>query len=219
MYYPQYCPVPGPPGCPGAPGAPGAPGTPGTPGAPGAPGAPGTPGIPGAGAIIPYASGGPIAMTSIAGGLVGTVGLVGFGSSAVGITPVAGVIDLTGTALGPIIDFAFSVPRNGIITSIAGFYSNVLALTLTETTVTITAELYSATSASNSFTTTGASVALAPPLTGAVALGTISSGITTGLNIPVTAGQRLLMVFSITAAGVTLITAVTGYASAGVAIS
>jgi superfamily II helicase len=51
-----------------------------------------------------------------------------------------------------------------------------------------------------------------------LALGTISNGITTGLNIPVAPQTRLLMVFSATAAGTTLITTVAGYASAGVNI-
>ena len=129
------------------------------------------------------------------------------------------MIDLTGTALGPIINFAFSMPRDGTITSIAAYYSNTVALALVGTTVTITAQLFSSTTPDNTFTAIpGAVVTLAPPLTGVVALGTISSGITTGLSIPVTAETRLLMVFSATAEGVTLINTATGIGTSTLAI-
>jgi BclB C-terminal domain-containing protein len=150
---------------------------------------------------------------------VGTTSLIGFGSSATGIPLVGGIIDLTGTALGPIINFAFSAPRDGTITSVAAFFSVTVALALVGTTVTITAELFSSTTPDNTFTAVpGTSVTLAPALTGVVALGAVSNGILTGLAIPVTAETRLLLVFSATAAGVTLINTITGYASAGITI-
>lgn len=158
-------------------------------------------------------------MTTIAGGLVGTTSLVGFGSSVTGISLVGGAIDLTGTALGPLIDFAFVAPRAGTITSIAAMFSNTIALAIVGTTVTITAQLFTAPAGSNTFTAVpGAIATLAPALTGIVGLGGVSTGITTGLSIPVAAQDRLLLVYSATAAGVTLINVVTGYASAGVTI-
>lgn len=158
-------------------------------------------------------------MTTIAGGLVGTTSLLGFGSSATGVSLVGGAIDLTGTALGPLINFAFSVPRDGTITSISAYFSNTVALALVGTTITITAQLFSSTTPDNTFTPVpGALVTLAPALTGIVSLGDTSNGITTGLAIPVTAETRLLLVFSATADGVTLINAVTGYASGGLTI-
>lgn len=158
-------------------------------------------------------------MTTIAGGLAGTTSLIGFGSSATGISLVGGVIDLTGTLVGPLINFAFSAPRAGTITSIAAYFSNTIALALVGTTITITAQLYSSDTPDNTFTAIpGAVVTLAPPLTGIVGLGAISNGITTGLSIPVTPQTRLLLVFSATAAGVTLINTVTGYASGGLSI-
>ncbi|WP_017531349.1 exosporium glycoprotein BclB-related protein, partial [Pelosinus sp. HCF1] len=206
-------------GATGATGTTGATGAVGATGATGDAGATGATGATGAGAIIPFASGGPVTLTTIAGGLVGTTSLVGFGSSATGISLLGGVIDLTGTALGPIIDFSFSVPRDGVITSIAAYFSNTLALALVGSTITITAELYESTTPDNTFTAIpGAIVTLAPALTGVVALGAISNGIITGLNIPVTPETRLLLVFSATAAGLTLINTVTGYASAGLNI-
>ncbi|MDF2718343.1 MAG: BclB C-terminal protein [Paenibacillus sp.] len=159
-------------------------------------------------------------MTTIAGGLVGTASLVGFGSSATGIDIAGGTIDLTGTVLGPIINFAFSMPRDGTVTALSAYFSTTVALALVGSTVTITAQLFSSTTPDNTFTAIpGAVVTLAPPLTGAVGLGTISSGITTDLSIPVTAETRLLLVFSATAAGLSLLNTVTGYASGGLSIS
>jgi len=152
-------------------------------------------------------------------GLAETGGLVGFGSSLPSIALAGGAIDLTGDLLGPLINYAFSVPRDGIITDIAAFFSTTVALTLTDSEVTVTAQLFSAPEGSNAFTAIpGALVNLDPPLTGILNLGTTASGITTGLEIPVTAGSRLLMAFQTSATGLVLVTTVTGYASAGVNI-
>lgn len=170
------------------------------------------------GAIIPYASGLPVALATVLGGLLNTSALVGFGSSVNGIAiGNGGIIDLTGAA-GTLLNMAYSVPRDGVITSMSGFFSTTVALNLVGSTVTITAQLYQSTSPDNDFTAVpGAIVTLAPPLTGILALGTISSGTTTGLNIPITAGSRLLLVFS-ASGGSGILTTVAGYASAGVSI-
>ncbi|MET7253503.1 exosporium glycoprotein BclB-related protein [Dyadobacter fermentans] len=169
----------------------------------------------GGGAIIPYASGTPAVMTTILGGLVGTTSVVGFGINTPGVSLVGGLIDATSLT-----NMAFSVPRDGTISSIAGFFSNTVALALVGTTVTVQAQLYSAPAGSNSFAPVpGASVTLAPSLTGLVSIGSTSSGQTTGLSIPVTAGTRLLLVYSATATGLSLINTVTGYVSAGVGIN
>lgn len=208
------------PGAVGAVGPAGATGATGVGGATGATGVTGVTGATGSGAIIPFASGGPAILTTIAGGLVGTTSLIGFGSSATGISLVGGIIDLTGTLVGPVINFAFSVPRGGVITSIAGYFSTTAALTLLGSSVSITAQLFSSPTPNNTFIAIpGATVTLTPPLTDIVALGTTSSGIATGLAIPVTAQTRLLMVFSATATGISLVNTVVGYASAGVTIT
>nr|WP_306432963.1 exosporium glycoprotein BclB-related protein [Paenibacillus sp. J23TS9] len=159
-------------------------------------------------------------LTTVAGGLIGTASLIGFGSSIAGVSVAAGdTIDLTGAG-GTLLNFSFSVPRDGTITSIAAYFSTTLALSLLATTVTISAQLYSSTTPDNIFSPIpGALVSLAPPLSGVLTLGTISNGITTGLSIPVTAQTRLLMVFTAVAAGEVLVTTVAGYASAGVTIS
>ncbi|HDW3056528.1 TPA: hypothetical protein RMI67_004227, partial [Bacillus cereus] len=210
----------GPTGPTGGTGDTGSTGSTGPTGDTGATGPTGSTGATGSGAIVPFASGGPVILTTIAGGLVGTTSLVGFGSSATGISIVGGNIDLTGTALGPIINFAFSMPRSGTITSLAAYFSVTVALSLVGTTVTLNAQLYQSTTPDNTFSPIpGAIVTLAPSLTGALALGTISSGIITGLNIPITPATRLLLVFSATASGLSLINTITGYTSAGLGIN
>ncbi|WP_281269281.1 exosporium glycoprotein BclB-related protein, partial [Ammoniphilus oxalaticus] len=174
----------------------------------------------GAGAIIPFASGLPTALTTIAGGLAGTTSLVGFGNSAVGVSLLgSGAIDLTGAA-GTLLNFAFSVPREGTITSMAAYFSVTAALSLVGSSLTITAQLYRSTTPDNTFTPIpGAAVTLGPALTGLISIGEVSNGVTSGLSIPVSPQDRLLMVFSATASGLALLNTVAGYASAGIDIS
>uniref|UniRef100_UPI0032618417 exosporium glycoprotein BclB-related protein n=1 Tax=Clostridium sp. NkU-1 TaxID=1095009 RepID=UPI0032618417 len=116
---------------------------------------------------------------------------------------------------------AFSMPRSGIITSLAGYLSISAGVSLIGSTVTVSAQLFQSTTPNNTFVEVpGAVVTLAPPLSGLISIGNISSGITTGLNIPVTAGTRLLLVFSAeVTAGLDLAATVAGYASAGLGIS
>ncbi|OME03181.1 spore surface glycoprotein BclB [Paenibacillus odorifer] len=206
-------------GATGSTGATGATGA-GVTGATGTAGVTGATGATGSGAIIPYSSGLPVAMTTVLGGLLNTSSAVGFGSSATNISITGGTIDLTGAA-GTLLNFAFSVPRTGTITSMAAYFSATASVSLVGTTVTITAQLYRSTTPNNTFTAVpGALVTLSPPLTGLIALGTISSGNTTGLSIPVTVGERLLLVFTSTVtAGIDVATTVAGYASAGVTIA
>lgn len=167
------------------------------------------------GSIIPYSSGAPIVMTTLAGGLTGTSSALGFGNSVTGISHVGANIDATGIA-----NFAFVSPRAGTITSISGMFSATQALALIGTTVNLTAQLYSATTGSNSFSpVVGATVTLTPTLTGLLPIGFTTSGTTTGLSIPVTAGTRYLMVYSATSTGISLLNTVTGYASAGININ
>ncbi|MBP1991166.1 exosporium glycoprotein BclB-related protein [Paenibacillus eucommiae] len=171
----------------------------------------------GPGAIIPYASGLPVTLTTLATGLVGTTGLIGFGNSATNIALAGGVIDLTGAG-GTLLNMAFSVPRDGTITSISGFFSATVALAIVTTTITITAQLFTETTTNIFSPIPGASVTLSPPIPGPIAIGASSRGTNSGLDISVSEGDRLLMVFSATAAGTTLLNTVVGYASAGVNI-
>ncbi|GAB1157588.1 hypothetical protein YWY31_36130 [Paenibacillus illinoisensis] len=212
--------APGTTGVTGATGAPGTTGVTGVTGATGAPGSTGATGAAGAGAIIPYASGLPVSLTTVLGGLLNTSSLVGFGNSASGVSVNGGIIDLTGAA-GTLLNFAFSASRAGTITSLAAYFSTTAGLSLVGSTITITAQLFRSSTPNNSFTAVpGAVVTLTPSLTGVLALGTISSGLTTGLSIPVAASDRLLMVFSASVtAGIDVATTLAGYASGGLSIT
>lgn len=170
-------------------------------------------------AIIPFASGLPVVMTTLVGGLAGTSSVVGFGSSATGISVLnGGIIDLTGAG-GTALNYAFSAPRSGIITSLSAYFSTTLSLVLIGSTVTVTAQLYRSSGPDNLFTALpGAMVTLAPALGGVVTSGAVSNGISTGLNMPVNAQDRLLLVFSSNASGSPIVTTVVGYASAGLSI-
>lgn len=167
-------------------------------------------------AIIPFASGAPIIMTSIAGGAVGIPSMIGFGNGELALSNLTPTINIQG-----INSMAFSVPRDGTITAIAAYFSTTAALALLDSTVTVLVQLYESTTPDDNFSLiVGSDVTLAPPLTGLlVPAGTVSSGLVTGLSLPVTAGSRLLLVYSITSTGVTLINTVSGVASAGVSIA
>ncbi|MEK3824699.1 MULTISPECIES: exosporium glycoprotein BclB-related protein [Paenibacillus] len=204
----------------GATGATGLAGVTGATGATGLVGVTGVTGATGSGAIIPYASGLPASLTTVLGGLLNTSSLVGFGNNASGVTINGGIIDLTGAA-GTLLNFAFSAPRAGTITSLAAYFSTTAGLSLVGSTITITAQLFRSTTPNNTFTAVpGALVTLAPALTGVLSLGTIANGLTTGLSIPVAAGDRLLMVFSASVtAGVDVASTIAGYASGGLTIT
>ncbi|MGE7922702.1 exosporium glycoprotein BclB-related protein [Viridibacillus arvi] len=187
-------------------------------GFPGVSGPPGPAGSTGLGSIIPFASGIPVKLTTVD-GHVGTTSLIGFGSSASNVKLDGTKINLTGSA-GALLNFAFSIPRDGKITSMDAFFSTSEALSLVNSTITVTAQLYQSTTPNNLFTPVpGATVTLSPKLSGNLPLGYVSHGITTGLNIKVTAQTRLLMVFSAAATGHSLDNMVAGYASAGLSIS
>lgn len=216
----------GPQGIPGLPGSPGVMGPPGPAGADGATGplgpqgpiGPMGPAGSGGAAFIPFASGTPINLTTLAGGLSGNKSALGFGSSVDGLTDSGGIIDLTGAA-GQNHNYAFSVPQSGTITAISGFFSTTQAQSLIGSAITVQAQLYRSAGVGNAFVLIpGASVTLAPSMTGILAIGTTMSGTTSGLNIPVATGERLMLVYSTTASGLTLINTTQGYASSGIVI-
>ena len=199
----------GPSGCPGATGPTGPIGLTGV------TGATGPTGIAGIGAIIPFASGPAISLTTIAGGLAGTPAFIGFGSSVSAATALGASIDTTSLA-----NVAFSVPRTTNITSITAYFSVTAGLSLVGSSVAISAQLYQSTAPNNSFSPiAGTLINLTPNLSGVVAIGAICTGSLTGLSIQINAGTRLMLVFSATASGLSLLNTVAGYASAGVALT
>ncbi|WP_342505676.1 exosporium glycoprotein BclB-related protein [Sporosarcina sp. FSL K6-2383] len=165
------------------------------------------------GSVIPFASGlTPVVLTTIAGDLVSTGGLVGFGTNVPTVGALGTTIDLTG-----LLNEAFSVPRAGTVTAISAAFTVTAAATLLGTT-TVTAQIYRAPAGSTLFTATDVAVNLAPDV-GLVAVGGIVEG--TSSNFPplsVNAGDRLLMVFSTTTTGL-LGGVITGTASAGITIA
>ncbi|MDE6964011.1 MAG: hypothetical protein K2P30_10345 [Lachnospiraceae bacterium] len=169
--------------------------------------------------MIPFASGLPVAFTTIAGGLAGIPAFVGFGSGVPGLTNLGSTIDITNAA-GTLSNLAFQVPRNGIITSFSAFFSTTLALSLVGSTVSIRAQIYQSATPNNVFSPiAGTLINLTPSLSGTISVGTLVNGSLTGLNIPVTAQTRLMLVFSATASGLSLVNTVAGYASAGLSIN
>jgi BclB C-terminal domain-containing protein len=156
-------------------------------------------------------------MTTIAGGVVGVPAFLGFGNSASGLTVLGPTIDLTSAAC-TLANFAFSVPRDGTITSVSAFFSTSAALNLIGSSITIRAQLFASSTPDNIFSPLPAIVTLAPTLTNLISVGDIFNGITSGLGIQVTAQTRLLLVFYTNAVGLSLINTVVGYASAGVNI-
>lgn len=164
------------------------------------------------GSIIPFASGlVPVALTSLVGGLAGIPFFIGFGTAIPSPVVLGTTIDLTG-----LINEAFSVPRAGSITAISAAYTITTALSIA-TTATVNAQVYRAPAGSNTFSPTGISVNLAPTLTNLLTVGTTLSGSASFAPVPVSVGDRLLMVFSVS--GAPLAATVIGTASAGITIS
>ncbi|MFJ5767484.1 exosporium glycoprotein BclB-related protein [Lysinibacillus sp. NPDC093210] len=165
------------------------------------------------GSIIPFSSGiTPVVLTSLVTGLIATPSLIGFGTAVPGVTLLGETLDLSG-----VVTEAFTVPRAGNITGLSASFSTTLAVTLIGST-TVTATIYRAPAGSTVYTATTATVNLAPPFTGVIALGTTAFGSGSFAPVPVTAGDKLVMVYSITTAGVAVAQVLTGTASAGITI-
>ncbi|AWU53258.1 collagen-like exosporium glycoprotein BclB [Bacillus anthracis] len=179
-------------------------------GATGLTGATGATGATGGGAIIPFASGTTPALLVNA-VLANTGTLLGFGFSQPGIAPgVGGTLTILPGVVG---DYAFVAPRDGIITSLAGFFSATAALAPL-TPVQIQMQIFIAPAASNTFTPVAPPLLLTPALP-AIAIGTTATGIQ-AYNVPVVAGDKILVYVSLT--GASPIAAVAGFVSAGLNI-
>lgn len=164
------------------------------------------------GSIIPFASGAvPVALTTVAGGAVGVPFYLGFGTAVPGAIA-GGVIVLP--TVGGLLNEAFVVPRPGTITSISATFS--ITVALTAGTGNVRAQIYQAPAGSDTFSPTTAFVDLTPQVTPLLTVGTTLTG-SVAASVPVSTGDRLLMVFSLE--GFTVLAAVTGTASAGIAIA
>lgn len=179
-------------------------------GAVGSTGPTGPTGATGPGTIIPFASGDPVTLIDSA--LATTGAVMGFGGSASTIDLSTTNIDLTTLS-----DYAFSMPRDGTLTTLAAFFSVQTAVSLIGETATIQAQVYISSTPDNTFTPVGAPLSLSPALTGLITVGTIARG-TLSLNVPVTTETRVLLVFSVLAGDGALLSPIVGYASAGLLI-
>ncbi|MCM3619058.1 hypothetical protein M3936_15825 [Sutcliffiella horikoshii] len=148
--------------------------------------------------------------------LISTGALIGFGSSSPSIDILGTTIDLTDSQ--GLLYYAFTLPREATVTAITAFYSLTVQATLL-TPVSVVATVFSAPPGSNIFSETDISITLAPPIpAGATLIGASRSGIETGLSETFPTGTRLLMVFSL-ATDFSILSAVTGFASASLAIN
>lgn len=228
----------GPQGLPGQTGATGATGPTGYTGATGPTGAGGATGATGAvgatgatgagsgGAMIPFASGTPVAMTFA--GLPGdvplleTAGLIAFGNSSDGfvVSLPDETINITGGA-GITANMAYQASRDGVITSFSAFYSNVSIVNLGGIDVaSIIVNLFvSQADTSNVFEELpGVEITLGPFTSGSP-LGATASAVISGLSVPVTAGLRYMLVSRLDTTGeLGVIATATGYVSGGVNI-
>lgn len=157
----------------------------------------------------------PAVLTSGVGGAVGTATVVGIGSAIPDVVIANGAIQLT----DPLLNSAQVVPTAGSVTSMLATFTVTAALNIAiGEQATVTAELYRSPIGTDTFTATGVSVQLAPPLTNLLQVGTTLTGtVTPATPVPVAAGDRLIVVYTV--AGTTLATAVTGTASAVVNIA
>ncbi|MPM87069.1 hypothetical protein SDC9_134162 [bioreactor metagenome] len=140
---------------------------------------------------------------------MGLPGLVGFGASEQALTILGASIDIAGLS-----NYAFSMPRDGTITSLAAYLSATAALALLAP-LTYTVQVYSSTT--DVFSPVPG--ALVNIVIGApISIGDIFSGVTGSLSIPVAAGTRLLLVASATGGGLLVGGSVIASLSAGLGL-
>jgi BclB C-terminal domain-containing protein len=203
-------------GATGATGPAGAAGPAGATGSQGPTGPSGTePGDAGVGSLIAYASGEPIEISTVDGD-VALVALPAFGTwASLAVDPPIEQLDLTG-APGLLLNTAFTVPTDGTITSVSGFFSTTATLSLVDSAAQMAVVVFVSTPPSNLFTVLFPAVASFEPFTGSVAIGTTRSAQSLPLSIPVSAGDRLLLVVAANAEGVSLDNTLFGYFSGSI---
>lgn len=166
------------------------------------------------GTMIPYASGKTLVnLSTNAIGSALNYAFIGFGAAIDVVGPLFGSIDVA-----TVLDEAFSVSRAGALTAISASYTEPSTFNLGNRIFIVNARIYRATAGSTSFFATNATVDL-NPLTGNIIAGTTIHG--ENDNFPpvlVKAGDRLLMVFSLTEVGAVGVGNLQGRVSAGLTI-
>lgn len=171
------------------------------------------PSIPADGSIIPFSSGIILSRVRDISGNI-DASMLGFGTARNIVPIISNTINLTNFFLTE----AFAVPRDGKITAISATFAPLLGLVL-DGSVTIRAQIFLAPEGSDIFTGTSASVDLAPPIIGPFLPGQITFATANIPPVPVTVGDRLLMVFYISSTtGTDDFDDILGNASAGINI-
>ena len=122
--------------------------------------------------------------------------------------------------LGSLGTYAFSMPRDGTITSLSAYFSATVNISLTAN-LAVTAQVWVSATPNNTFVPLQNATVTLPTFPTALSLGTSRNAIVTGLNIPVTAQTRIVVVFSLTGPNNPLFLGgtLTGVGSAGIAIN
>lgn len=154
-------------------------------------------------------------VTTIAGGLVGTVAVLPVSGAELTTPPsislLGGALDVsTNTAL---LTQAQTFPQSGTFGTMKATFMETAALSLIGSTVTLTASLYSG--PLTNLTPTGLSCSVT--LTGVIALGSIQTCATSSGTASVNAGDSGFIVISASATGISLLNSVTLGASVGIA--
>ena len=197
----------------------------------GATGFTGAPGVTGGTTIIPFASGGPVALSEFiqpdGEAILETCALIAFGDAAP-VTILAGQpIDLDdlippAPAPGSLLEMSWTMPRDGTLETLSGFYTNAVGFDLLPPgTTNVTLQIYRRPATdpanTNDFVPYGAELVLQPGFTGAISVGDTASG-SVDINLPVLQGDRLVLVACVEGEGPNLAAALTGYISAGLEI-
>ncbi len=164
------------------------------------------------------------------GQLVESCALIAFGSSVDDVTVLGGAFDLNSSldplSLNAILEMSFTLPRDGTLETLSGFYTNLVEVNLPEaSTTTVTLQIYRrpATDAPNTniFTAYGPLVELLPPFSGSLTVGQTAAGTESLGDLPVLTGDRLVLVACADRNGgpANIETLLTGYISAGLEIA
>jgi BclB C-terminal domain-containing protein len=178
-------------------------------GLPGPTGATGPAGASGGKAIMSSSAKGMV-LTTLGGGLVGNVAVLplnGYVPAAPTQSLLSGMLDLTAIQSADGVPQLF--PADVTITGLSGYVQNTVAMSLVGTTISIQAQLYTSPQGSNVFAAVpGAVCTMAPFFTGIISLGASAECAIAGLNIPVAAGRKGVVVLSATASGLSLMNTV-----------
>lgn len=157
----------------------------------------------------------PVVLTTLDGGLVGNPSIIGFGTAISGVISADGNIYSTGE-----VNEAYLVKRAGTLNAISASFTVTTPFDVVGQSATVTATIYRAPAGSDIFSPTSATVNLAPVLTSLLPVGTTLTGMASIFPpLAVAAGDRLLMVFTMSGSAGDLPATVTGTASASVRLS